>query len=135
MLQSKLPLNHYRVVRMAMQRQRIVILGSSKWPPITFNASHTIAMILYEDSSDLRAQSTTGNGQARSLENVDPLDLRSFYFQKAVPSLSREQLVESIPDWDMVNLLIMMEKSASASLSRNPLYFCFKVKANIYFKF
>ena len=88
-------------------------------------------MIVYEDSmSELWAKSPHTMGKPE-----DPLDLRAFYFQKAAPSLSREQLVESIPDWDMVNLLIMMEKSASASLSRNPLYFCFKVKANIYFKF
>jgi hypothetical protein len=32
---------------MAMQRQMIVILGSSKWPSFTLKDSRTITMIVY----------------------------------------------------------------------------------------
>jgi len=43
--------------------------------------------------------------------------------------LSREELIESISDWDMGNLFMMMEMMfmrVLASLGRNPLYFCFE---------
>ena len=121
---------------MAMQRQMIVILGSSKWPSITLKDSHTIADDFVSPYLGIWAKSTTDNVQSRSIqvENEDPLvDLRAFYFPRAVPSLSRgSNLIESISDWDMGNLFMMMEKRASAS-SRAVILFIFvlKVKANV----
>jgi hypothetical protein len=113
----------------------IVILGSSKWPSITFKDSHTIVDDCVSPYLGLWVKSTTDNVQARRVENEDPLvDLRAFYFQKAVPSLSTgSKLIESISDWDIGELMfMMMEKRASAS-SRAEILFIFvlKVKANV----
>ena len=73
---------------MAMQRQRIVILGSSKWPSISFNDSRTIAMIVYVRSPRLE----------------------SFLFSDGSPLIVKRGLIKSIPDSEMVNLFMLMEK-------------------------
>ena len=88
-------------------------------------------MIVYEDSSGPLSQISSDNVQARRVENEDPLDLRrlSLFFRREPPSLSIEKLVEFISDWDIGELMfMMMEKRASVSLGRNPLYFCFEGK-------
>ena len=48
-------------------------------------------------------------GQVLRVENKDPLDLRAFNIQKAVPLIVKRIEVSRvhIPDWDMVNLFMM----------------------------
>jgi hypothetical protein len=115
---------------MAMQRQMIVILGSSKWPSFTLKDSHTITMIVYRQIWAFGPNLPQTMGQARRVENEDPLvDLRAFYFQKTAPLIVKREVNRvHIPDWDMVNLFMMMEMMfmrVLASLGRNPLYFLF----------
>ncbi len=119
-LWSQPRLDHYKMVRIAMQWQIIVIFRSSKWPPITFNDSQTIA----DDcvSPDL---SQIYHRQSGSREWRSSVELRAFYFRK----VSRVHF--RLGNGEL--MFMMMEKRASASLKWNFLYFSFlKVKANVY---
>ncbi len=121
---------------MTMQRQMIVILGSSKLPSFTLKDSRTITMIVYRQIwvfGQNLPQTMGKPGESRMKIPSSTWELSIFRGQ--FPSLSREELIESISDWDMVNLFFMIEMMfmrVLASLGRNPLYFCFKVKANVY---
>jgi hypothetical protein len=84
----------------------IVILGSSKWTPISTNDSHTIADdslwgLEWTFGTNLLHRQWDKPGESRM--KIPSVDLRAFYFQRAAPSFSREsKLVESISDWDEV---------------------------------
>ena len=91
--------------------QMILILGSSKGTSFTLKDSHTITMIVYEDSSDLIS---ADNVQARRIENEDPLlTWELSIFQKAVPLITKREVNRvHISDWNMVNLFMMKREES-----------------------
>ncbi len=109
------------------EMKRVVLVKGSKWD-VTNTMKDQLDVVSHEMCSEFYHRQCT-SPESREWRSPPSTWEHSIFKKAAPPSFSREsKLIESISDWDMGKLFMMMEKRASASLGWIFFIFVFKSK-------